>query len=149
MNCTTARVLVLTAELSQLEGRNDSDLSRHLTECERCRTIAGVLLAAQRELHVELHSAPTTDANRAARHAVFTAHRRRARVRVVRWGAPIAVAAGLATLLLTQRGPGSIAEPPRLPAQTMQRRVTVTPPPGRSVAVMQTADANVVILWFF
>jgi hypothetical protein len=31
----------------------------------------------------------------------------------------------------------------------MQRRVSVTPPPGRSVAVMETDNPNIVIIWFF
>jgi hypothetical protein len=67
----------------------------------------------------------------------------------VRWAAPLAAAAGVATVLLTRRGPGSIAETPRPRAETMPRGVTVTAPPGRNVAVMETDNPNVVIIWFF
>jgi len=149
MNCATARDQLLTADPSLLQGERDSDLSRHLSECDRCRAIGGMLLAAQRALHGELLATPATDATRAARLALRAAQRRRARFRVGRWVTPLAAAAGLAALLLARQGPESISETPRPPAETLPRRVMVTAPPGRSVAIMQTDDANVVIIWFF
>jgi len=59
---------------------------------------------------------------------------------------PLAAAAGLAGLILTRRHPIELV-PPASP--TPSPRIAVTAPPGRSVAVLQTDNPDVVVIWFF
>ena len=149
MTCDVAWDLILTAEPSDLLGSGDTELSRHLATCERCRSIAAALLAAQGDLIRTLHAPAGTNAVEAARGALRATERRRARTRVVRWVGPLAVAAGLATLVLNRVGPPPAAEPIARRGESESQRVSVTAPPGRSVAVLQTEHSNVVVIWFY
>jgi anti-sigma factor RsiW len=143
-----ARVQMLTAEPTELQGIGHSDLARHLAGCERCGRIAAALLVAQRELTLALLP-PGTDSAQAARAAWRAAERRRARNRAARWVAPLAVAAGLATVLLNRGSPPSVPESPPLRPEPVSQRLRVTAPPGRSVAVLETENSNVVVIWFY
>jgi anti-sigma factor RsiW len=149
MNCATAREQLLTAELTPIRSGTASELSRHLDECDRCRSIAAVLLTAQQELHLAIEAPHDADATEAARNAVITAARRRTRRRFMRRAVPLAIAASLATLLLNRRAPSPHTEIPRPRAGAAPGQVRVTAPLGRSVAVIETDNPNVVIIWFF
>jgi predicted anti-sigma-YlaC factor YlaD len=148
MNCDTARELLLVADPADLDGRTESELSRHLRDCEACRRAADLVLHALAELEVGLASNPDTSAVATARRAIAEARKRRVRSQWVRRAVPLAAAAGLAALLIVRRSP-------RLPPDTVPPRapihdVTVTAPPGgQSLAVLHTADPNIVVVWFF
>lgn len=148
MSCHMARELMLTAEPSELDGSGVSELSRHLAACEPCRSAATALAAAHRHLSQTLLVA-TTDSARAARTALQTAEQRRVRARAVRWVAPLAVAAGLAIVLINRASPPTGPVAPLQRPEPVSQRVSVTAPRGRSVAVLQAEHSNVVVIWFY
>ena len=67
MNCATARELLLVADPADLEGRTESELSRHLRDCEVCRQAAELVLHALAELEFGLGSDSETSALTTAR----------------------------------------------------------------------------------
>jgi anti-sigma factor RsiW len=145
MNCRTARSLLLTAELADLEGRGDSDLSQHLRSCAPCRALAEEILRAMGELR---HALDVDDGGvQPARRAIPLAQHRRTRARLLGRLVPLAAAAGLAGLLLVRRGPPAVPIPLRAPAAIHD--VSATAPPGYSLAVLHTDDPNIVVIWFF
>ncbi|HEY6110744.1 MAG TPA: hypothetical protein VIV56_17710 [Gemmatimonadales bacterium] len=148
MNCPTARELLLVADPADLEGRTESELSRHLRDCEACRQAAELVLHALAELEFGLGSDSETSALTTARRAMAEARKRRVRSQWVRRAVPLAAAAGLAALLIVRRSPPLPPDtvPPRAPIHD----VTVTAPPGgQSLAVLHTGDPNIVVVWFF
>jgi hypothetical protein len=78
---------------------------------------------------------------------VLEALRRRTRARLLARAIPLAAAAGLAGLLLVRRGPQVVPGATRVPAAIHD--VSVTAPPGRSLAVLHTDNPNIVVIWFF
>lgn len=148
MNCDTARELLLVADPVDLEGRTGSDLSQHLRNCEACRRAAELVLHALAELEVGLASDLDTSALTTARRALAEARKRRVRSQWVRRAVPLAAAAGLAALLIVRRSPP--LPPDTVPTRAPIHDVTVTAPPGgQSLAVLHTADPNIVVVWFF
>jgi hypothetical protein len=69
------------------------------------------------------------------------------RVRLLGRLVPLAAAAGLAGVLLVRRGPQVVPGAARPP--DVIHDVSVTAPPGRSLAVLHTDDPNIVVIWFF
>jgi anti-sigma factor RsiW len=146
MNCRTARALLLTAEIPDLEGRGDGDLSQHLRSCTPCRGLATELLQTMDELRRTLET-PEPTGIQSVRRAVLDAQRRGTRVQRFRRLVPLAAAAGLAGLLLLRRGPQIV--PVAVPPAPLIHEVSVTAPPGHSLAVLHTDDPNIVVIWFF
>jgi anti-sigma factor RsiW len=146
MNCRTARTLLLTAEVADLEGRGAGDVSHHLRSCARCRDLAAELLQAMGELRRALETTERPGVE-PVRRAVLDAQRRRARTRLLARVVPLAAAAGLTGLLLVRRGPQVV--PGITPARVAIHDVSVTAPPGRSLAVLHTDNPNIVVIWFF
>lgn len=145
MNCRTVHAQLLTAEAADLEGRGDSDLSHHLRSCAHCRALATELVQAMGELR---HALEVEDADaRLARQAILLAQRRRTRARLIGRWVPLAAAAGLAGLMFVRRGPPAVPIPFQAPAGIHD--VSVTAPPGHSLAVLHTGDPNIVVIWFF
>jgi len=145
MNCRTARSLLLTAEVADLEGSGASELSQHLLICASCRELAAELLQAMGDLRRELE---VEDAGiQPGRRAVHDAQSRRARARLLGRVVPLAAAAALAGLVLVRRGPQ--VAPDAAPAPAAIHDVSVTAPLGRSLAVLHTDDPNIVVIWFF
>jgi anti-sigma factor RsiW len=145
MTCDTSQALLLTADPAELAGSRETELSRHLAQCARCRSRAAVLLAAQAELAALL--APPAGAVPAPGSLVAEAERRRARAQRIRVLVPLATAAGLVALLLWPRAPGPGGTvTPRAPSRHL---VSVTAPPGRSVAVLNSDTTDIVVIWFF
>jgi len=146
MNCQTARTLLLTAEVAELEGGGDGELSQHLRSCPDCRALAAEVLQAMGELRRDLET-PQEAGIQPVRRAVLEAQRRRTRARLLARAIPLAAAAGLAGLLLVRRGPQVVPGATRTPAPIQD--VSVTAPPGRSLAVLHTDNPNIVVIWFF
>lgn len=148
MNCATALDRMLEAERGELEGGGgtDSELSRHLRGCATCRAAAARILDAERALGDALAAmTPRRRAEDAMAEAAQRAGRRRWAWRAV----PLAAAATLAALLLARREPTVSPLPPLPPAPSAAVGVEVQGPLGRSVAVFQTNDRAVVVIWFF
>lgn len=148
MTCNRARDLMLTAAPAELAGRGRSELSHHLSECEPCRRLSSALLASHDELGRALQ-ATTGDPRQVVRAARMAAHRRSVRTRTARWAVPLALAAGLALVLLARTGPPVGNEPRWVPAERESHEMSVTAPPGRSVAILQTDRSNIVVIWFY
>ncbi len=145
LDCAAARALLLEAEPAELESASDSELATHLAGCARCRAVARVIVAAERELGRALASAtPRESTQEAARTAARRASRRRWAWRA----APLAAAAVLAGVLLGRREDiRQAAPPPGLsPAGST---IAVEAPAGRNVAVFRTANPDIVVIWFF
>ena len=60
--------------------------------------------------------------------------------------APLAAAAGLAVVLVARRERVQQSLPPASPIRS---GLAVEGPPGRSVAVFQTDNPDIVVIWFF
>ncbi len=146
MNCRAARALLLTAEVADLEDRGDGDLSQHFRSCPDCRALATEVLQAMGELRRALEP-PQEAGIQPVRRAVLEAQRRRTRARLLARAVPLAAAAGLAGLLLMRRSPQVVPGATRTPAAIHD--VSVTAPPGRSLAVLHTDNPNIVVIWFF
>ena len=144
MTCAEARERMLEAERTDLRGATESELSLHLRGCARCRRAANRILEAERELWGALAAATPV---RGAEEAVGTVRRRAQRRRWVWRVAPLAAAAGLAVALLARREQVQQSLPPKAPPT--RAGLAVEGPPGRSVAVFQTDNPDIVVIWFF
>ena len=144
MTCGEARERMLEAERMDLSGATESELSLHLRGCARCRRAANRILEAERELWGALAAATPV---RGAEEAVGTVRRRAQRRRWVWRVAPLAAAAGLAVALLARREQVQQSLPPKAPPT--RAGLAVEGPPGRSVAVFQTDNPDIVVIWFF
>lgn len=150
MTCSEARVALLEADLAELRGETESGLAGHLRGCAACRAVAGAIVAAEAGAAEWITTRVPHRSTAAVMMAGRTAAARRPRWRG-RWLVPLAAAAGLAALVLTwpdgpagRRGAGA-ATPPPSPAS----RIAVEAPAGRSVAVFESTEPNVVIIWFY
>lgn len=151
MNCDRARAKMLTAHPAELGGDRDGDLAGHLRECGACRARAELLLAAQRELHAAIVSEAGADEAPPVHALVMAVERRRRNARRAwRWTPLAAAAAGFAGLLLMRGNPAPEGRAfPPAPRVEAAHGVTVTAPPGRNVAVLQSQRSDIVVIWFF
>lgn len=152
MNCTTALDLILEADPAELRGERPSELATHLRSCEQCRAAAARVLEAERVLaDVFASSAPGPSTPEAVTAATREAARRTARRRLWSRGVPLAAAAVLGGIAVLSRN----RPPPPLLPTAVAPSVTATPgvlvqgPPGRGVAVLQTDNPDIVVIWFF
>jgi hypothetical protein len=155
MNCADARDLLLEADLSELRGETETDLSRHIRSCARCRVAAEEIATEEGMLARALSDAgPRIGVEEALQRAAAEAHSRgkvlpfpRRRV----WGlVPIAAAAAAAAVLFTRNGGQLPGEPIDLAAARDAAPVpTVEASPGQSVAVFDTENPNIVVVWIF
>jgi anti-sigma factor RsiW len=147
MNCDAARERLLEADLAQLQGEDDGELARHLRSCERCQKQAQVILDQYTALRSALErQAPRLNpADPRWRPQVAPAPTHRWAVMV-----PLALAAGLA-ILVVARGRQTALKPsaPAPPAASAALGLDVQGPPGRTVAVFQTDNPNIVVIWSF
>jgi predicted anti-sigma-YlaC factor YlaD len=147
MNCDAARQLLLEAELAELEGQGDGEVARHLQSCERCRKQARVILDQYAVLRGALErQTPRLDpADPRWRRSVLRSPARR-------WVAavPLALAAGLAILVVARRHqPAHEPSAPPPVAASGAQGLDVQGPPGRTVAVFQTDNPDIVVIWSF
>jgi hypothetical protein len=147
ITCESARELLLEAEPAELRDEGDRPLAVHLRTCAACGRRAAFLLEQTDWLRDALATVRAAQGQPDS-HTVTGPARGMAR----RWPVlvPLALAAGIAGLLLVNRrgvtpfhgGPPEIAggNPTSLDVQV---------PPGQSVAVFQTANPNVVVIWSY
>ncbi|MDH3496003.1 MAG: hypothetical protein OER21_04510 [Gemmatimonadota bacterium] len=144
MTCDDARQLLLTADLAELTPGGPMPLGAHLAGCADCRALAGRVLAAARVVQAERDRPPRRAAGALAEEARRAARaRRRARRR---WTAvPALAAAAVVVVLLVRDGTPPIPIPPR----TVETTPLVDAPPGRHVAVFETGNPAIVVVWTF
>lgn len=156
--CQEVRRLILEGEPHELRGIGDSPLAAHVRACPRCARVATTVLAETERLDAYLTRDPTearVDAilDRAgwidpspsgvADGPASDAAARRWRPR---W-AWLAAAAAVGALLLL---PGRSVRPgPELPAVAGSRPPTVEAMSGQRVAVLETENPDITVLWFF
>jgi predicted anti-sigma-YlaC factor YlaD len=147
MNCDAACQRLLEADLAKLRGEDDGELARHLESCERCRKQARAILDQYALLRGTLErQTPRLDP------ADPRWQRRVAPAPARRWVAaiPLALAAGLAILLVARRHQTALEPSNPEPLATWATPgLDVQGPPGRSVAVFQTDNPNIVVIWSF
>ncbi len=169
MTCAQAHKALLQAELRELEGKGDTPLARHLRDCPHCRDAAGVILRAEAALARALGPAVAApDLERVLALALvpetpeveapWTREGTVLPLRELTKGSPsrlpaggmallpVAAAAALAALFL--------AREPRLPGPApapvaYAGGLDVAMPPGQNVAVLETSDPNITVLWLY
>jgi len=156
-DCTVCRDALLRADPSELErslgengsmGTSETALGRHIAECSRCHEAARRILTSNRVLREALGHPPRVDAEalvaRAAFRPVDGAGGAKRPWR--RWAA-LAAAASLAGVLV-------VREMDR-PLQEMAIRTVIEPhaafevPANQNLAVLQTDNPDITVLWFF
>jgi hypothetical protein len=157
MTCDEARALLLEAEPEELKGTGGSPLSLHLSACPRCAAAAARVLEATRELDAHLATAShgsgvdavlarLADAGTLGGEGLHGRPQRRWGPAV--WGS-LALAAAAAGLVFVTRTPA--------PMHEGTPRTTASAPPlplveasnAATVAVIQTDNPDITVLWFF
>ena len=150
--CTRPFDTLLEADVEELSGIAETELGVHVLGCARCAAAARAILDGNVALDEVLGSFPPIDARAlVARSRVAGSPRVEKRVPRItrRWrrGAALAVAASI-TVLLVLPGrdlpmPG-VELAPRVEAYSM-----VEAPADLSVAVIQTDNPDMTVLWFY
>jgi hypothetical protein len=136
VNCGDALAPLLEAELAELRGEGTSQLAAHVRACPRCRGRAERILAGQAGLDRAL-------ARRSGYGA--TVPRRRPAWRALGPLAPLALAAGIAAVALLRPRPDLT----RAPSGPVVPRPDVLVAGARAVAVFQTHNPDIVVIWSF
>lgn len=156
MNCTEARLVLLEADRTTLEGEGEGPLAHHLAGCADCRARAEAILQGETLLAAGLREAlPMPDLDRIidlAREETPEVIPLAARFR--RWATkgpgaaliPMAAAAALAALFLGR--PPSLPGPEFIP-EPEQAGLAVEAPEGQSVAVLETSNPDIKVVWLF
>ncbi len=154
MNCTEARDRLLEADLAELNGEVGTDLSRHLRDCTGCRALAERLAAQERSLAAALDAVrprmgveealARAEAESASRGRVLTFPLRKA------WGlVPLAAAAAVTAVLVTHNGGQLPGEPIDVAAVRHAPAPIVEESTGQNVAVFETENPDIVVVWIF
>jgi len=143
--------LMLEADVVELEGRNDSELSMHLRQCSACAASAQGILAEQQALHQMLRAEhPSTSIEVAMAQAGSRAIATRRRRRIWQTAIPVA-AAGLVGILLSNQDRNSALDSVwRVPERSAGVGLDIETPPGKNVAVFEVEDRpDIVVVWFY
>ena len=152
MNCSQAVELLLEADVAELAARGDSRLSDHIRCCADCATVAQRILAEQQELRRLLRAEhPRTSMDVALARAGTRAVSARRRRRMWQAAIPLAAAAGLTGILLSNSSrPGSLDSAWRVPERGAGVGLDIETPPGKNVAIFEVEDRpDIVVVWFY
>lgn len=159
--CPAWSEALLEAPRHVLKGEGPAPLAEHLRTCPSCARAAAYLLKTEAALDdlltpggapgeawveaVLAEAAPWEADGPGEPAQPRRTPAREARWRVTRW-LPVAAAAALALLL--------VASPDRPPGPAAPGAPTASPPlveagPHETVAVLQTADPDITVVWFF
>ena len=150
ITCETARELLLEADPAELRGEGDGSLAAHLRACAACRQRAQFLLGETDVLRSSLFALGPAAHEPVPALAVPHRPTRSATWRGARILVPLALAAGIAVLVLVR---GHQVTPPARAglqlAKATPAPLDVQVPAGQSVAVFQTANPNIVVIWSY
>ncbi len=172
MTCHDALDAMLTASPAELRGEGASPLAFHVRECGRCRAVARTILSEQAALDAAMAAAEPPRPAGAVADAVLETARAEgvapgqdtdadvvpgtgkrgpvgARLRSWKVAVPTLLAAVLAALLLFPRDDRDWQVPAGAGPAVRGERVAVSPPPDKSVAVFQTRNPNIKVIWFY
>jgi hypothetical protein len=149
--CPDMRERLLEADPAELRGEGDSMVALHIAGCAACTAAALRILTSQQQIVAALselsaRAAPVVPP--ASAESVRSARNPRRRLLLVL--PPLAAAALLVVFLLQQR---TVAELPRLepvpePTAYAIDMPVVNATNGSDVAVMQTSNPNITVVWF-
>ena len=155
--CDRYREALLEAEPDDLRGIGQTEVARHVRGCPACARAGTIILEATESLNAFLSGVepvPDLDAvlRRAATPEGITPQPADLPGPVAPWRlsrrwAAFAAAAAIAALLLLPGRP-----PPLPPPATLATRAplpTVESAPGQTVAVFETENPDITVLWFF
>jgi hypothetical protein len=148
MDCAAARALLLEADPAELRGEGDSPLAAHLRTCADCRAAADAILAGEAELDAALRTlARPSEGSRVIPLRPRHGWSRRIAPAAVSFAA---LAAAVAGVMLARP-----AAAPRGASTEQIARLMFPAPPvaraeaGRSVAILQTSDPGVTVVWVY
>ena len=149
ISCETARDLLLEAEPAELRGEGDGALARHVRGCPACRQRATFLLGETDVLRATMDAFRPSRRKPSPAPSVVRRLRTPATGRGLRILLPLALAAGIAALVLVRRDD---VTPPSAPLHVTRATppvLDVQVPAAQSVAVFQTANPNIVVIWSY
>jgi anti-sigma factor RsiW len=149
ITCDAARELLLEAEPAELRGVGGGELAAHLRSCAACAARARYILEQQEVLARALDGLQSTVV---ADRRLAGARARPVRPVYRRWEIllPLAAAATVGGLFLARRHqPATPTVAPLRMAAARPRPLDVQVPAGQSVAVFQTANPNIVVIWSY
>lgn len=151
--CAEIRDLMLEAEPGELRGEGGTTVADHVRGCPACARIAAVLLDETAALAEVLGGSPspgTVDAvvARATGTTPATGVRPLPFMRRHRWWGLAAAAAAAGVLLLSREG-AQLRDTTVPPARVAQVPPVVSPEADQDVAVFQTDNPDITVLWFF
>jgi hypothetical protein len=144
IDCATAADLLLVAEPAELRGEGDTGLAGHVRACASCRAQAQLLLAEQARLGRALHTLTALHTSPASRD-------RPTRHWLPRVLLPVAAAAAAVVMLVTRTAEHANEPLPPLlvPAARVADVPVVNASTTRNVAVMQTSDPKITVVWYY
>jgi hypothetical protein len=156
MKCFEARLALLEEDLRTLMAEGDGPLAEHLRGCSDCQARAEVILRGEALLATELEKGvPQTDLAR----IIEIAGRREEGIipfpaRAAKWATrgprvailPVAAAAAVAILFLSR--PPSLPGPEFTP-EPVSHGLGVEAPEGHSMAVLETGNPDIKVVWLF
>jgi len=152
MRCRDALRALLEAEPQELRGEGESAVAAHVRECPECGMAADALLAGEESLAETLRGqAPPLDVKSVLERARLPfppPSRPRWRSAVWKSVVPLAAAAATAFLLLTRDGGIPPVTPVSEPAVITTAQV-LEAPEGKNVAVLETQNPAIAVVWFF
>jgi anti-sigma factor RsiW len=155
--CERYREALLEAEPDDLRGLGQTEVARHIRACPACARGGEIILETTASLNVFLdREVPVSELDAVLRRATAqsgTAPQRASHPGPVapwrpnrRWIA-LAAAASIAALLLLPGRPAPL--PPLATVATTTVLPTVESAPGQTVAVFETENPDITVLWFF
>ena len=167
-DCKRQAKELLVAAPEELSGEADTALARHIRGCPVCTSAAQRILAANTRLGSVLGSPPTVDAgaliararSRDAQETLNAgplgekarASAGRPWLAIPQWalaaGAAAVVAVGIALATIFETAPPSVPPMPA-PSAAKAKHPLLLSAPNRRVAVFQTGNPNITLLWLF
>ena len=157
--CDRPLATLLTAEVDELAGRSETEVSRHVRDCPRCGSAARSILAANDALDDALGGGKAINVETLIARAHANTEPARPRSRRPRWSVPrigwlpLGAAAALGVLAATVIAllvPTNTTEQP-LPGVewfAQPEEPVVVDAPGYNVAVIATTNPDITIFWF-
>jgi len=144
---------LLEVDLDVLSGEAEDDLARHVRECPRCAAEARRVVQTMSRLDQALAAVPQpldVDAVLARARSSNGAHSESKVIPMRRWRplAAVALAASIVGLIVLGNRDQALPGAPFNP-QFAAQYPTIEAPADQNVAVIQTDNPDITVLWFF
>ena len=153
-DCARSLDYLLEAELGELDAASDTEIGRHIRDCERCRRAAQKMLDGTARLDAALATVPDGfDVDAVLKRARSPESGPRSSTATAlhsQWKrfATLALAASIVGLLVLRNWDEALPGPALVPRVTAELPI-VEPSSGQSVAVINTDNPDITVLWFF